>query len=480
MPIFVRRQPSKRADIPDTKFNLGYVLQTSKHGENGEQVKEEIGGREYEMGENRFFWRDKSNEMKAQRTLYERTDGKKIMSLVQVWGWYDPRVQKNVSVVIKYVPLRDREINFVNYFQDKNIRNIPRCKLMRVVKLNGSYHVPILMHSYNGDLLHFSYSSLSFYAMLDVPNILKLGEIVGRTYLNLHNLGYYYTDSKPANIFYHFIRPNKRGRNDYLPFNILLGDLGSMVNIQDITTTRFAAQTYPYPKIPFAYNCKNFEGSHENRKEMLERVVIWGLGILLLRMSLRKGSHQILFENTFVHNKFNRHGYEKFIAFLTMTTHTGDREYLIHIPRIIKDIICLNDHTTTLSGRTYNILTLRGVVDALADENTLKKGGSSQVGTSSTFRPKINKKHRPPVDPKKDVRKLPALQKRRRWSSSPQQQQGGSQWSSKKRRWVEDRKLRGGGPPSTKEMILQYEKDKTKSLPLRRKYNKLTTKNMLH
>ena len=298
-----------------------------------------------------------------------------------------------------------------------------------------------------------------------------LGRIVCQTYLNLRKLGFYYTDSNPANVFYHFLRPKDR-KSDSLPFTVLLGDLGSMVNIREYREggtrddffTRFAAQTYPYPtqrhgsdgKNHFVYDCKNFSRTHENRKEMLERVVIWGLGMLLLRMCLKKESHRRLFENTFSHDNLTRTKYEAFINFI-LVKHEGDREYLNHIPKIIKDIVSLRAPPT-----------LEGVLQAIDDTMNHKsrqvpqihrrKGGSNggQVfkdGGSSSG---------------------PNGKKRSRQDTGTTEYK---RFDKKNRRWEEN-----SGVSTTKEMILDYEdtERKERSVPLRRKYNQKRTKNMAH
>jgi hypothetical protein len=302
----------------------------------------------------------------------------RIESQIRLFSLLD----NNTTVAIKYVPVNDKELDIMSYLEKEkiNMENILKTQntyykgYTIAVELENSYRVPIVMHYYNGDLLDFAseYSS-KFHNYLKPHQIMLLGDIIGKTYRKLIKYDLYYTDSKPANILYHWLR--KRGMSGKgHPFNVVLTDLGGILKVhrgchrcktnflpREYISSRnakiffcpkcntpleyqhrryFNAQTYPYPTKH--YNPKKYNLTHENRPEYLEQVVVWGLGILLLRMSLRNNTHQRAFEETFVHHSMTYAKYNNWVE-----NHCDDWCTEHNIPMFVRDILLLK--ITTLN-----------------------------------------------------------------------------------------------------------------------------------
>ncbi len=249
----------------------------------------------------------------------------------------------NISVVVKYISLRDKEIEIINLLKQKqhiNLNNIIRCKIHYPVQINDCFspciRLPIIMYRYNGDLRDFSYPSLkTFHSFLSLdqrtPQVGMLAFHLARTYQNLMQHGFYYTDSKPANVLYHWIHDKRNVKYDVRdkPFKFCLADLGGMVVINSEQTIYPNPQTYPYPShdyiryengeqqiIGWKYDKNAYHKTHEKRKSHLEKVVVWGLGILLFRMCLQTKSLQELFEQTFSHSNLSFEKYNDFIEYI--------------------------------------------------------------------------------------------------------------------------------------------------------------------
>lgn len=404
MPIFVEKKSGPLPFFPNVNFSLSRIhQQLVPLKEDGARDRLVYEHGKFDKGFNRF-WLDKGIALKPLKTLYTRAGKTKedFTSKIELWSTYNRqrrwKEDREETVVIKYVKPDDKEIQFIGFLNSTpdtdKLTNLPQARVMGAVLLDGQseekarIRIPIVYHAFNGDLQDFILQSKSsFYNLLDIRNILVLGKILTQTYLGLRRLGFYYTDSKPANVLYHFIRPrNDRGRG--YPFNVVLGDLGSMVNRREVqmfsektsTYRCFAPQTFPYPirtseskgeedgeideNVNYAfYDCKKYTETHENRLAYLEKVVIWGLGMILLQMSLHKSTHQQAFHETFSHTVLTEKKYLDFIKFLlnnydqeitvdlllrrprvqiARNSHErADRAYLNNISQIILDILML-------------------------------------------------------------------------------------------------------------------------------------------
>ena len=387
MPIFVKRRwDMPRPHFPRIDLPLRLIQQRLALKEDGKKDRLVYKFGTFDKGYDEF-WIDGGPPLHHMRTLYTRGAEDNFLSKIDVWG--DP--DDNEMVIIKYVKPTDKEVRFIGYLNAtphyNKLRNLPEARVLGATLLPGKakenkrVRVPIAYHVFNGDLQDFILPTrASFYNTLDARNVVKLGQILGRTYQHLVDLGFFYTDSKPANVLYHFIRPRRDNQGDY-PFNVVLGDLGSMVNVREEAMLQkknpkyrtFAAQTYPYPiraredgKGYTFYRRNDYEASHENRLGMMPKVVVWGLGILLLQMFLTKPSHQEAFFNAFSHATMTEQKYLAFLRFLlnsdqTLTVDTllqprvriarlphqrRDRLYLNDIPQVILDIVMLRGPST--------------------------------------------------------------------------------------------------------------------------------------
>jgi hypothetical protein len=461
MPIFVQKKSGPPPFFPNVNLSLSRIhQQLVPLKENGARDRLVYEHGKFDKGLNTFWIDDRGIALYPKKTLYMRAGKTKedFTSKIELWSTYDPRRRwaedREETVVIKYIKPDDKEIQFIGFLNSTpdtdKLTNLPQARIMGAVQEKGRIRIPIVYHAFNGDLQDFILQSKSsFYNLLDIRNILVLGKILTQTYLGLRRLGFYYTDSKPANVLYHFIRP-RNDRGGGYPFNVVLGDLGSMVNRREVQMLReknskyrsFAPQTFPYPIRTFEskgeedgeieenvnyafYDRKKYTETHENRLAQLEKVVIWGLGMILLQMSLHKPTHQRAFQETFAHAVLTEKKYLDFIKFLLnnhdreITVDTllrrprvqiarnsheqADRAYLNDIPQIILDILMLRAPDT-----------LEGVIRALEIE----------------------------------LRKLSSKKKRSR-----------------------SRDDRGGGVKRTKTMIKEVEKGR-RNLALRRKYNR--------
>jgi len=118
--------------------------------------------------------------------------------------------------------------------------------------------IPVVMEYYQGDLT----TLINHLTSID---ICRIGIELGKVLISLMSHGLYYTDMKPENVLWKF--------STFESITVRLADLGSIYQ-----KGRWAAQTYPYPNANFV------TGDVHTLSLASERVVVWGLGMVLVML----------------------------------------------------------------------------------------------------------------------------------------------------------------------------------------------------
>lgn len=406
MPLFATPE-TQHFFIPDVSFSFSRIGSQALLRE-GKEQHHNVYGKNFIMGTNQFrFDRGRGDYVMLHpgRILYERRSFRchlckrnfqsdrraylhhmqqrhpgtkphpgRIESHVRLFNSKDSK-KDGVEVVVKYIPANDKELDIMMYLNHRkvNMENILLTNMVYypvqggelpiIVGMENSYRVPIVMHRYNGDLLDFCHPhNKSFHNYLKPHQIMLLGDIVAKTFQRLIEHDLYYTDTKPANLLYHWLRSKSHSRSGGQPFNVVLTDLGGILKAHrgcpDCKTNHIGmrvcpkcrkplifqhrkylnAQTYPYPTE--GYDPKNYGRTHESRHEYLEKVVVWGLGILLLQMSLRNPEHQRQFSEIFSHTHMT---YDKYLKWAKEDCDKWCAEH--NIPDFVKQIMLLKMDT---------------------------------------------------------------------------------------------------------------------------------------
>ena len=138
----------------------------------------------------------------------------------------------------------------------------------------------------------------------------------------LYDIGLYYVDIKMENILY---------RNTSEGIQIILGDLGGAVHIDD-----YSAPTYPPPEYNLDHPnlSKEYSYSKDNLVEK-QSIISWGIGILTLSL--------LQIDHTTLYNRDSRIMIKIITADLKIDT-TTDHIYNSYVKNTVDKIITLIDH----------------------------------------------------------------------------------------------------------------------------------------
>lgn len=178
-------------------------------------------------------------------------------------------VGRDVGFTVKFGNV-ESDISILQYIKTRNICGTAYVN-SHYVKYNSENGYCIIMDYMDGTLGKYLNNN-----NLDYSTIIKIfTKIVSQLYcLSKYNL--YYTDIKSANILY---KCNKGANpNDSCTIDILLGDIGSIVNMNYADTADIiATATFPPLDRCDEGGCGRFHNANE-------KDVVWGCGILLLDM----------------------------------------------------------------------------------------------------------------------------------------------------------------------------------------------------
>ena len=166
---------------------------------------------------------------------------------------------ENKNDLVKLVELEDKKKPVgLGEIRWRVMQKIDKKKFKQSKKIPRK--IKVAMSLYDGDLNKFS-------GKLSNSTILKIGLELAKINKCLINSGLFYTDFKPQNVLWKCNSKNS--------IYIRLADIGGIFTKED----DFAAQTYPYPTANY------------NRRDIFntialasEKVVVWGLGMLMLLM----------------------------------------------------------------------------------------------------------------------------------------------------------------------------------------------------